>query len=732
MRVEFEGTTHEFPDDASEAEIQAILGGGGAAPAEPSQIGAYGAAYARQMGLAARDQVGGLAKGVASLGTLPVDLAVNAGYGAQKLLAKTGAVSQPNPDFYYGKGKGFFPATEGISDAVDQGLDATGLPKPEEGTESMLSTVRQGATSALGPAGLGRLVKGGVGAFLAAEPGVQAASGAASGAAAGALEANPEIGRKLDEYVPGASIAAPLVAGLGAGTAITATRAFGGHVPGFGSTRTGSTGMRDALANEVVQGIADDPRQAAANLRARTRFEESSDFVAPGYSELSTNAAGDTGLAAGRQALGDMAGGALAERMQGNNAALTRAFRREGADDLSGDMARQQAGDLARQDLPRFGLTADGIANNPDPVNVTPFMQSLRRDMDPRQPGTSASSRAAAAEIRGNLSAVGEYQPVPAAGAGMGPRNDFMAIPERLQAVRNDVSEGLAPARPGATPAMPSVANARGYAGRQLGTIDEILGQNTPAIPGPGGTDLTHAEYMARQRGLRQEGNERSFMAALQERLAPNTNAVTGAREFKPAEMARLGNMRVQERSVPGGGNLSIERLRPARQEFLDRIQNIGEVANFGNSAGTASRGASTARTATTAGQIGNTIKANAAPYEKLLDFAGRNGLTMLGRFGAPGQLATGALRGVGRLYQMGAQDGIPDAATAVRGRIGRFETDRPAAIEMLTGRTTPERGVMVSAKRQIGREAKFGAQGLLASQLDAREKRQRRRPFGG
>jgi hypothetical protein len=466
-------------------------------------------------------------------------------------------------------------------------------------------------------------------------------------------------------------------------------------------------------------------------LRARTRFEESPDFVAPGYQELSTNAAGDTGLAAARQPLGDMAGGALADRMQGNNAALTRAFTREGADDLSGQAVQRQASDLAAQDLGRFGLTG-ATAGAHDPADITPFMAQLRRDTNPRQPGTSAQTRAAAGEIRRELSAVGEHQPVPAPGGGFGPRNNFVVDPERLQSVRNSVSESLRPPAAGTTPALPSAANARGYTRDQLREIDRAIGGSVDAIPGPGGLPLDYGAYMRRQRGLRTEGNERSFMAGLMEHLAPNTNAVTGAREFSAPKMSRLGNMRQQERSIPGAPRgMSIERLNPARQEFLDRIQNIGEVANFGNSAGTASRGASTARTATTAGQIGNTIKANAAPFEKVLDFAGRNGLTILGRIPGAGQLAAGGLRGLGRLYQMGAQDGIPDAATAVRSRLGQFETNRPAAIEMLTGRTVPERGLKISAKRLGRREVQYGAQGFLAGQLGDRGERRRRRPYG-
>lgn len=733
MRVEFEGTVHDFPDDFSEADIQSALGGGGGEEKGGTSIKDVGNAYLRMQGLGLRTTATAGLGGIAGLATLPVDAAVNAGYGAHKLLAKTGAVSEPDPKFYYGgKGDKWLPATQGVGEALDDAADAVGLPKPEGAAEKIATGIGGGVVGALSPAGFAKnVIRGGVGAFMAAEPGVQAVAGAAAGGTSGAIEADPRIAENMPDW---AKVALPLAAGVGTGTGISAARAFGGHVPGFGSVRTGSREMRDALANTTIQGIADDPQAAARNLRARTRFEESPDFVAPGYQEVSTNAAGDTGLAAARQPLGDMAGGALADRMQGNNAALTRAFHREGADDLSGQAVQRQASDLAARDLEAFGLTG-ATAGAHEPADITPFMAQLRRDTDPQQPGTSTQTRAAAGEIRRELRAVGHYaeNQVPDPGAGFGPLNRFVALPERLQSVRNSVSESLRPPAAGAQPALPSVANARGYTGRQLGNLDEILGENVPAISGPGGQPLEYADYMRRQRGLRQESNERSFMAGLMEHLAPNTNAVTGAREFSGPKMSRLGNMRQQERSIPGAPRgMSIERLNPARQGFLDRIQNIGEVANFGNSAGTASRGASTARTATTAGQIGNTIKANAAPFEKVLDFAGRNGLTILGRIPGAGQLAAGGLRGLGRLYQMGAQDGIPDAATAVRGRLGQFETNRPAAIEMLTGRTVPERGLGVSFKRQVRRETQYGAQGFLAGQLGGRdEPRRRRRPYG-
>jgi hypothetical protein len=726
MRVEFEGQMHEFPDDASESEIQAMLSS--AAPQakadEPSKFSAIADAYGRMEGLGARAAIGGGLKGLAGAATLPVDAMVNAGYGAHKLLAKTGAVSQPDPNFYYGKSDSFMPATAGISDAVDEGMDKVGLPRPQTFGEKVVSGVGEGVTGALTGSGFGKAIGTGVGAFLAAEPGVQAAAGAAAGGAGAAAGADPRIAENLPPWAP-AAIGA--LAGVGTGTGISATRAFAGYVPGRGYMSTRSTGGQEAIARQAVQDLANTgegtAESAARNLRNRTDIETNPDFVAPGYQEITTNAAQNTGLAAARSTFRDMSGGRIAERAQDNNVALTRAFERQGARADAIDTPTRQAREFARQDLPRFGLTADGIVHNPEPIEVTPFLRQLGRETDPQRPGTTAATRSAAGEIRDTLRRVSDHQVVPNAGEGMGPINRFMALPERLQSVRQDLSESLAPARPNSAPPLPSVANARGFTGRQMGTIDEILANHTPEIPGPHGTTKTYPEYMAQQRGLRQEGTERAFMRALLEDVGPTTNPITDAQEIRAPRLAQIMNQKNVTRAVPGGGNMSISRLQPPRQAFLQDMEQLGQTANFGNTAGLGSVGSNTARNAGILGDIAGAVRANQAPYERVLGLAARGALAIPG----VGLVA----RPLGRAYQAVRGESGPRAVQGVRDRLAEFETNRPAAIDLLSGPGLPARGVGLSTARQIGRTARYGAQSLLASQLSDRERRRARRPYG-
>lgn len=726
MRVEFEGQMHEFPDDASEAEIQSMLAGAAPASDTPSKFGEIAKAYGRVQGLGARTAIETGLGGIAGLGTLPVDAMVNAGYGAHKLLAKTGAVSQPDPKFYYGgDGQSWMPATQGFGDAVSGALDAVGVPKAETPTEKIATGVAGGVAGALSPAAFGRnVIRGGVGAFLAAEPGVQAAAGAAAGGASAAAAADPNIAEQLPPWAPAAI---GLAAGVSTGSAISGARAFGGYIPGRGYMSTRSATGQEAIARQAVQDLANTGEGTAAgaarNLRNRDVIEGDANFVAPGYQELSTNAAQNTGLAAARQTFGDLAGGRVAERAQDNNVALTRAFERQGARADAIDTPTRQARELSRQDLPRFGLTESGIPNNPEPIEVTPFLRQLGRQTDPQRPGTTASTRAAAGEIRDELRRVSEHQVVPAAGEGMGPVNRFMALPERLQSVRQSISESLAPARPNAAPPLPSVANARGFTGRQMGAIDEILANNTPEIPGPQGTRLSYTDYLARQSGLRREGDERSFMRALLEDVGPTTNPITDAQEIRAPRLASIMNQKNVSRSIPGGGNMSINRLTPARQEFLQEMEQLGQTANFGNTAGIASRGSSTARNAGILGDIAGAVRANQAPYERVLGLAARGALAIPG----VGLVA----RPMGRAYQAMRGESGPRAVQGVRDRLAEFETNRPAAIDLLTGPGLPARGVGISTGRQIGREARYTAQSLLASQLSDRERRRARRPYG-
>ena len=727
MRVEFEGQMHEFPDDASEDEIQSMLSG--AAPAAKPELDASG----RVGGFLARYGTQGLVSGVAGLPAMVGDAVAGVGrdiaYGGKLALSKTGAVEAPDPKNYYSDGPAF-PATGAVANAAERAGRAAsfGMIEPENAGEKIAAGAIEGGAAALTGSGVGsflsRLGARGVGGFLAAEPVIGAASGTAAGAASSAITADPRIAENLPEWAP---MAAGLAAGIGTGTAISGARAFAGYVPGRGYMNTRSDAGQEAIARQAVQDLANTGEgtaaSAARNLRARDIIEDAPDFVAPGYREISTNAAQNTGLAAARSTFRDLAGGRIAERAQDNNVALTRAFERQGARADAIDTPTRQAREFARQDLPRFGLTENGIRNNPDPIEVTPFLRQLDRETDPQRPGTTASTRAAAGEIRDELRAVSNREVVPNPGEGMGPINRFMATPERLQSVRQSISESLAPARPNAAPPLPSVANARGFTGRQMGAIDEILGQNTPEIAGPQGTRLTYEDYLRRQAGLRREGDERSFMRALLEDVGPTTNPITDAQEIRAPRLAQIMNQKNVTRSIPGGGNMSIARLTPGRQAFLQDMEQLGQTANFGNTAGLGAVGSNTARNAGILGDIAGAVRANQAPYERALGLAARGALAIPG----VGLVA----RPLGRGYQALKGESVPRAVQGVRDRLAQFETNRPAAIDLLSGPGLPARGVGISAARQGVRTARYGAQSLLASQLSERERRRQRRPYG-
>lgn len=719
MRVEFEGTTHEFPDDASEAEIQAMLGG--IKPEAPKMEGA-----ARVGGFLMRYGVSGALKAAGSLPALAADSVVGVGrdiaYGGKKALSMTGAVEPPDPKNYYSDSTAF-PTTAAVTEGADAaGKVATGgLIEPEGPGERTAAAALEGGVGAIAGTGVGAtLARAGgavgrrIGRFMAAEPVIGAAAGTAAGGASQAASENEAVRQGLPAWAPAAI---GMAAGLGTGTALSGARAFGGYVPGYGRVSTTSAAGQEAISNDIVQGVASNPSVAARNLRNSTGIENEPNFVAPGYQEISTNAAQDAGLATARQYFRDAAGGQIADRAQDNNVALTRSFINQGAGEGMEATARAQATAGARNDLASFGLTGPTAARNPNPIDVTAFDRALGRRTNPRMPGTTAAQNSAAGELRSRLRALSEREDTPilnAAGEEIGTRSTFRMSPERMQSLRQDISESLRPGNPSAPAALPSAQNARRFMGEAQAHADDLISRNVAPIPGPQGRPLTYPEYMARQRGLRNEADERGFMRALMEDSAPNTNPVTGAQEFRSPKLAKLFNEKNMDRKIAGAGsNMSISRLTPARQAFLQDIEDLGQRANFSNTAGTATAGSSTAKNMMTDAGVANRIRASAAPYEKVLGaVSGIPGL------GYPGKwLTTLVRRGVG--------DQVSDAAAGVRGRLGRFETDRDAAIGMLTGRGLPERGIGISAARQGVRMARYGVQSFMATQQgDSRRRR--------
>jgi hypothetical protein len=238
-----------------------------AAPATPggTSFSELAGAYGRLQGLGARATFAGGAKGLLSPGTLLTDAVTNVGYGAHKLAAKTGAVAEPNPETYYGKSDSYFPTTSGISDAVDQGLDKAAeyvpfMRKPETKGERMAYAPAEAVASAMGGVGLGRAIGGAAGDFLAARPGLQAASAAASGAA----------GQGVQEAGGGdkAAAVASILAGVATGAAgARVTRPGRAPVPTTEALRDARSAAYQAVDDS---GITIAPRQTqrlAADLR---------------------------------------------------------------------------------------------------------------------------------------------------------------------------------------------------------------------------------------------------------------------------------------------------------------------------------------------------------------------------------------------------------------------------------------------------------------------------------
>jgi hypothetical protein len=246
----------------SDAELQAMLGE--EAPAAPERS-AFGT-YAHMMGLGARTAYSGGLQGLSSAATLGADAAINAAYGAKKLASKTGLVEAPDPENYY-HGRGYLPTTEAVGEKIEKGLDAVGLPKAEGATERVVSAAGSGVASALSGAGLGKAVATGgsalaqrVGGFMAAQPEIQAASGAASGAAAqGVTEAG---GSSTDATVAGFL--------AGGATGLAGAKVRRAPTPPVPTTEDLRNAKSAAYAAKDAAGITVDPAQAqrfAATVR---------------------------------------------------------------------------------------------------------------------------------------------------------------------------------------------------------------------------------------------------------------------------------------------------------------------------------------------------------------------------------------------------------------------------------------------------------------------------------
>lgn len=260
----------------SDAELEAIAGGGGGNPAPPDFSGMSDADLERIAGggakpelqefkplfdfgdqsaghradqLMGRSVLKGVGSGFLGLAGLGADAAVNAAYGAKKLASKTGLVEAPNPKNYYGKDGGYLPVTSGISNTTERGLDAAGFPKPETAGERVAGAAIEGAAGGVGGFLAGKVAQAGrgLGAFMAQTPAAaQAVSGAAAGAAgAGAAEGmDSPLGRQLPDWTPAA---VGIVAGAATGAAGGALqRSLARSAAGEAPTREALAAGRDA------------------------------------------------------------------------------------------------------------------------------------------------------------------------------------------------------------------------------------------------------------------------------------------------------------------------------------------------------------------------------------------------------------------------------------------------------------------------------------------------------
>lgn len=219
----------------SDAELAAIAGGMPSTPDAPAPAAPRTAleTYGHLQGLGARTAIHGGLTALAAPGTLAVDALTNAAYGAHKLAAKTGVVSEPDAKSYYGKSDSYFPATSGFSEGVSELQDKAGLPKAENTAERIASAVGEGVVGGVGgAAGAAATLPGRVGRALAAQPVLQGVSGGVGAAASqGATEA-------------GASPATAAVLGMVAGAA---TGAAGAKIAQPGRPAVPTTeGIRDA------------------------------------------------------------------------------------------------------------------------------------------------------------------------------------------------------------------------------------------------------------------------------------------------------------------------------------------------------------------------------------------------------------------------------------------------------------------------------------------------------
>lgn len=228
------------------------------------------------------------------------------------------------------------PEFGSASQSIQAGIDATGLPQPENATERMVGRVVQDVTGAMVPAGAAARLPGQVAQAVAARPGLQLTGAVGSGlGAGGAREVMPD------------SPTAEVVGSLGGGAAGLAAHGGANLTAAIGRALINPlyASGRERIVGDALTRMAQNPRGLADSL-TRNPTE-----IVPGSPRSTAEVSGDVGLMQGERAVRSMdprAGAEFALRDAQRNAARGTAMERMAP---GGGMDLQEGGNVLRERL---------------------------------------------------------------------------------------------------------------------------------------------------------------------------------------------------------------------------------------------------------------------------------------------------------------------------------------------------------------------------------------------
>lgn len=618
---------------------------------------------------------------------LAADAVINAGYGVKKLLAKTGAVDEPDPKTWY-KGDSYFPILSRASKLAQKVPDTLGLDRPETPGERTVSTVGGGALGAAAGVGVGKFL-GALGApskALTANPVAQTMSGATGGAAADVMEraGGGEVGTG--------------VAGLAGGILpmlLSRTGRMTVHSP---------QGQKSAAA-ELVRERTSDRLAALHNLDTagdRTKIA--------GYRLLSTDAAKDPGLASIapqlRTLANEHAGGAETALRAENSSVLSRALESQGGPGgLEGSAERTRS--------VQRSVDANAIqqmkTNSPgNRIDLSDMEDRLNRGSNIRYGGREDKGRAFA-ETRDRLQKgafpIYDNNTTPPSIVG------WEMPPENLLDMRSDVSANF---RPGSvtSPNTSSVKNAKREVKPFLNEIDdELEGAYGPEYP----------EYLDKARRGRELADSQEYV----EDFAQNVHKggvfnPDGSRVID--EPGWLGRVNTKgDRALPSGNrSMNLDKLRRFRPTSAQMLEDAAHDINEGSYAATTrTYGPNTNAKGEFGKRIDEVVDAGQSPIGKAVS----------GTLGAVGLSAGASARmGVPLMYpvQKGAEklgnrmigNRLERSRDAVKSILGGAEADPATMADLLRTERAYNPGFAATLALQSRKGATIGAaQGFLAGE---------------